>query len=77
MVHGLEPQGPDNLPYWRNTGITPDDVRTVFRHEPCLLCVLAKRRKEGKSRPPKPKPEQPKSAETSKLRPLACRTHYF
>jgi hypothetical protein len=71
MVHGLEPQGPDNLPYWRNTGITPENVRAVFRHEPCLLCVLAKRRKEGKRRPPKLKSEQPKSAETSELRHLA------
>ena len=71
MVHALQPQGPDQLPYWRNTGITPEEVRGVFRHEPCLLCVLAKRRKEGKRRPQKLKPEQSKSQQPSKLRPLA------
>ena len=71
MVHALLPQGPEQLPYWRNTGITPEEVRGVFRHEPCLLCVLAKRRKEGKRRPQKPKPEQPKFLQPSKLRPLA------
>ena len=68
MAHALEPQGPDNLPYWRNTDITPSDVHYVFRHEPCLLCVLAKRRKEGKRQPHKPKPNPPKPGLDTKLR---------
>jgi hypothetical protein len=59
MAHALEPQGPDNLPYWRNTGVTPSDVRRVFRQEPCLLCVLAKRRKENKRQPKKSSPKSP------------------
>ena len=79
MAHALTPQGPDNLPYWRNLDIKPEDVRRVFRHEPCLLCVLAKRRKEGKrqlktskSAEPKPPELDPKSPELDrKLRLLA------
>ena len=72
MIHALEPQGHDNLPYWRNTDVTPSDVRHVFRHEPCLLCVLAKRRKEGKRQPQKSKPEEPKLPKLEhKLRLLA------
>jgi len=34
-------------PPWRNTGVTAKTIRSVFRWEPCLICVLAKRRKEG------------------------------
>jgi len=71
MAHALEPQGPENLPYWRNTDITPSDVHYVFRHEPCLLCVLAKRRKEGKRQPHKPKSNPPKPGLDTKLRLLA------
>jgi hypothetical protein len=63
MVHALEPQRTDNLSYWRNTGVTPSDLRSVFRHEPCLLCVLAKRCKEGKRQPKKSEPEKPKPSE--------------
>ena len=33
-------------PLWRNTGVTAKNIRSVFRWEPCLICVLAKRRKE-------------------------------
>ena len=34
-------------PVWVNAPVTVDEIRAAFRHEPCLLCVLAKRRKEG------------------------------
>ena len=34
-------------PLWKNTNITPKDIRRVFKHSPCLTCVLAKKRKEG------------------------------
>jgi hypothetical protein len=27
--------------------VTATEIRAAFRHEPCLVCVLAKRRKEG------------------------------
>ena len=71
MAHAVEPQGPDNLPYWRNTDITSCDVRRVFRYEPCLLCVLAKRRKEGKRQHKKPQSEKPNLELDHKLRLLA------
>ena len=35
--------GPTAL--WTNTSLTPKEVRRVFRHQPCLVCVLSKRRK--------------------------------
>ena len=34
-------------PLWKNTYVTPQDIRKVFRISPCLTCVLAKKRKEG------------------------------
>jgi hypothetical protein len=34
-------------PLWKNTNVTVRDIRTVFKHSPCLICVLAKKRKEG------------------------------
>ena len=34
-------------PLWKNTNVTPKDIRQVFRLSPCLTCVLAKKRKEG------------------------------
>jgi hypothetical protein len=35
-------------PMWKNTDVTPKDIRQVFRLiSPCLICVLAKNRKEG------------------------------
>ena len=34
-------------PLWKNTDVTPKDIRHVFRLSPCLTCVLAKKRKEG------------------------------
>ena len=34
-------------PLWKNTNVTIRDIRTVFKHSPCLICVLAKKRKEG------------------------------
>ncbi len=34
-------------PLWKNTNVTPTDIRRVFRASPCLTCVLAKKRKEG------------------------------
>jgi len=34
-------------PLWKNTDVTPKDIRQVFRLSPCLICVLAKKRKEG------------------------------
>ena len=36
-----------NNPSWINTGVTTDDIRKVFSSEPCLACVLAKRRADG------------------------------
>ncbi len=32
---------------WKNTNVTPTDIRRVFRASPCLTCVLAKKRTEG------------------------------
>ncbi len=34
-------------PLWKNTNVTVCDIRAVFEHSPCLICVLAKKRKEG------------------------------
>ena len=34
-------------PLWKNTNVTVKDIRSVFKRSPCLLCVLAKKRKEG------------------------------
>ena len=34
-------------PLWTNTKLTEKDIRRFFRKEPCLICVLAKKRKEG------------------------------
>ena len=31
---------------WRNTGVTPSDIRRVFYRQPCLVCVLAKHNKD-------------------------------
>ena len=49
---------------WRNTGITPSDIRRTFYRQPCLVCVLAKRNKDSKliwsRRPPaQPPPHHP------------------
>ena len=52
MIHAPEDvmcyavQGPK--PLWKNTtNVTVRDIRAVFKHSPCLICVLAKKRKEG------------------------------
>ena len=34
-------------PLWRKTKVTAKEIHTVFQWEPCLICVLAKHRKEG------------------------------
>jgi hypothetical protein len=34
-------------PYSSTPSVDVAEIRQAFRHEPCLLCVLAKRRKEG------------------------------
>ena len=34
-------------PLWKNTNVTVRNIRTVFKHSPCLICALAKKRKEG------------------------------
>ena len=43
---------------WRNTQVTPDDIRRVFYREPCLVCILAKRNRDShniwKSKAPAP-----------------------
>ena len=49
---------------WRNTGVTPADIRRTFYRQPCLVCVMAKRNKDSKliwsRRPPaQPPPPQP------------------
>ena len=31
----------------KNTNITVREIRSVFRHSPCLICILVKKRKEG------------------------------
>ncbi len=45
---------------WRNTRVTPDDIRRVFYREPCLVCILAKRNRDShniwKSKAPAPSP---------------------
>ena len=56
---------------WRNTGVTPADIRRTFYRQPCLVCKLAKRNKDSKliwSRrplaqppPPQPSPKTPDS----------------
>jgi hypothetical protein len=45
MCMAVEPK--KGKPLWRNTKVTVKEIRTVFQWEPCLICVLAKRRKEG------------------------------
>jgi len=45
MCMAVEPK--KGKPLWRNTKVTAKEIRTVFQWEPCLICVLAKRRKEG------------------------------
>jgi hypothetical protein len=47
MCAGLTAQPGFDSPVWVNAPVTVDEIRAAFRHEPCLLCVLAKRRKEG------------------------------
>jgi hypothetical protein len=50
---------------WRNTGVTPEDIRRVFYRQPCLVCILAKRNKDSKliwsrqPHQPPPPPAQP------------------
>jgi hypothetical protein len=34
-------------PLWKNTNVTVRDIRAVFKHSQCLICVLAKKRKES------------------------------
>ena len=34
-------------PLWKNTNVTVCDIRAVFKHSPCLICILVKKRKEG------------------------------
>ena len=34
-------------PLCKNTNVTVRDNRAVFKHSPCLICVLAKKCKEG------------------------------
>ena len=34
-------------PLWRNTGVTAAEIQKVFSYEPCLFCVLSKKRKKG------------------------------
>ena len=46
MHHAVTLRQPGALPYWRNTGVTGTEINHVFGYEPCLLCVLAKRRRE-------------------------------
>ena len=41
----VEPK--NGKPLWRNTKVTAEEIRKAFQWEPCLICVLAKRRKEG------------------------------
>jgi hypothetical protein len=45
MCMAVEPK--NGKPLWRNTKVTFKEIHTVFQWEPCLICVLAKRRKEG------------------------------
>ena len=47
MCVALTTQPGFDSPVWINADVTTDEVRLAFRNEPCLLCVLAKRRKEG------------------------------
>ena len=34
-------------PLWKNTNVAVREIRAVFKHSLCLICVLAKKRKEG------------------------------
>eukprot|EP01036_Dinobryon_divergens_P033646 gene33646-biopygen26641 len=47
MCAGLTNQPGFDSPVWVNAPVTVDEIRAAFRHEPCLLSVLAKRHKEG------------------------------
>ena len=48
---------------WRNTQVTPDDIRRVFYREACLVCILAKRNRDStniwKTKTPAPRPTHP------------------
>ena len=37
-------------PAWVNTGVTVEDIRKIFTEEPCLPCVMCKRRADGPNR---------------------------
>lgn len=37
-------------PAWKNTGVTTDEIKRVFNKEPCIHCVMCKRRKDGTDR---------------------------
>lgn len=47
MCAGLTSQPAYDSPVWVNAPVTVNEIRVAFRHKPCLLCVFAKRRKEG------------------------------
>lgn len=47
MVHAITRQHGYAHPIWVNADVSTTEIRTAFRHEPCLMCVLAKRRKES------------------------------
>jgi hypothetical protein len=37
-------------PAWKNINVTADQIREVFKREPCLHCIMCKRRKDGTER---------------------------
>ena len=47
MCYALTIQPGFDSPVFINAPVEVAEIRLAFRHEPCLLCVLAKRRKEG------------------------------
>ena len=40
----------DSQPAWKNVGVTIDDIKKVFNKEPCIHCVMCKRRSDGTER---------------------------
>ena len=47
MCMALTTQSGFESPIFINAPVDVAEIRKAFRHEPCLICVLAKRRKEG------------------------------
>ena len=70
MYRAVTPRRPGVLPHWRNIGVTGTKINHVFRHEPCLLCILAMRRGEGMRKLLTKVQKHPESKLKSNLNPM-------